>query len=119
MPLPFPVVPLLTLLTLAFSAGAQLSPDEARLSAEARGVLAHQCTKCHGQQKQKGELRLDTKAFAMKGGENGVVIVPGKAAESELLKRISLPTADDDHMPPEKILEPGDLETLRKWVAAG
>jgi hypothetical protein len=107
------------LLVSAFPARAQLSPEDARLSAEARGVLAHQCTKCHGQQKQKGELRLDTKANAMKGGESGVAIVPGKPLESALLKRISLPTADDDHMPPEKILEPGDLETLRKWIAAG
>jgi len=108
------------LLPIVASTSFAFSPDELRLSAEARGVLAHQCTKCHGQQKQKGELRLDTKEAAMKGGENGAAIVPGKPGESELLKRVVLPTADDDHMPPEKkVLEPQDVETLRKWIAAG
>jgi hypothetical protein len=99
---------------------AELSADELRLSAEARGVFAHQCTKCHGQQKQKGELRLDTKAGAMKGGENGPAIVPGKPEASDLLKRVTLPTADEDHMPPEKkVVESQDVETLRQWIAAG
>jgi hypothetical protein len=108
------------LLGLQATLHADLSPDDLRLSAEARGVLAHQCTKCHGQNKQKGELRLDTKAGAMKGGENGAVIVPGKAADSELLKRVTLPTADDDHMPPEKkVVDSEDIETLRKWIVAG
>ncbi len=108
------VFPFFVATALAFT------PDELRLSAEARGVLAHQCTKCHGQHKQKGELRLDTRAGAMKGGENGAAIVPGKPEQSELLKRVTLPTADDDHMPPEKkVVESQDIDTLRKWIAAG
>lgn len=97
-----------------------LSPDEIRLSVEARGVLAHQCTKCHGQQKEKGGLRLDTKEDAMKGGDNGKCIVPGDPNGSELLKRILLPPEHEDHMPPKKeTVEAADVETLRKWIAAG
>ncbi len=96
------------------------SPEELQLSAEARGVFAHSCTKCHGQQKQKGGLRLDTRELALKGGEDGVAIVPGKAAESDLLRRISLPHGADEAMPPkEGTLEPAEVETLRKWIAAG
>ncbi|MDB6170730.1 MAG: beta-hexosaminidase [Chthoniobacteraceae bacterium] len=105
-----------------FTSIAFATPDaqELVLSAEARGVLAHHCTKCHGQQKQKGELRLDTKELAFKGGENGVVLVPGNPAESELLKRITLPKGHEDLMPPkDNALEPQEIETLRKWIAAG
>ena len=63
------VIPLLVANARAFS------PEDLQLSAEARGVLAHSCTKCHGQQKQKGGLRLDTRDSAMKGGDEGAVLV--------------------------------------------
>lgn len=107
-------------LIFCVSVQAEFSPDDLRLSAEARGVLAHHCTKCHGQHKQKGDLRLDLKAAALQGGESGATIVPGKPAESELLKRVLLPKDHEDIMPPEKgPLEAADIETLRKWIVAG
>ncbi|MEO8351146.1 MAG: DUF1549 domain-containing protein, partial [Chthoniobacteraceae bacterium] len=99
---------------------AEYTPEQLTLSVEARGILAHHCTKCHGQQKQKGELRLDVKEGALKGGEDGVVLVPGKPGESELLKRVLLPAGDDDIMPPKDgPLEAKDLDTLRRWIAEG
>ena len=110
---------LLLLPLLALNAHA-FSPEELQLSVEARGVLAHSCTKCHGQQKQKGGLRLDTKEAALKGGDDGAVLAPGKPAESELLRRVSLAKGHEDAMPPKDgPLDGRDLETLRKWVAAG
>lgn len=105
---------------LPLRASEPLAPELAALSVEARGVLAHQCTKCHGQQKQKGGLRLDTKEAAIKGGEDGPVIAPGKPDVSELIRRIRLGHGDDDVMPPEKgPMEAKDIATLVKWVAAG
>lgn len=110
---------LLLLPLLALNAHA-FSPEELQLSVEARGVLAHSCTKCHGQQKQKGGLRLDTKEAALKGGDDGAVLAPGKPAESELLRRVALAKGHEDAMPPKDgPLDGRDLETLRKWVAAG
>jgi len=110
----------LSLCALSASAFGGLAPEELALSAEARGVLAHHCTKCHGQQKQKAGLRLDTREAAVKGGEDGAVFVPGKPAESELIKRISLPRGHEDVMPPKDgVLEAHDIDTLRKWVSAG
>ena len=107
------------LLLVAVDAHA-FSPEELRLSLEARGVIAHSCTKCHGQQKQKGGLRLDTREAAMKGGEDGVSIVAGKPAESDLLRRVSLPHGHDEAMPPKDgTLAAADVDTLRKWIAAG
>src|SRR5437762_3594072 len=66
-------------------AGAQAKVDFAR---EVRPVLGKACFECHGEKKPKGKLRLDSKALAMKGGNSGMVIVPGKASESYLVKRI-------------------------------
>ena len=110
---------LLALSSVALVA-ADFSPEQLVLSAEARGVLAHHCTKCHGQQKQKGELRLDTKELALKGGEDGAVFVPEKPAESEIMKRVLLPKGHDEAMPPKDgPLEQADIETLQKWIAAG
>jgi len=107
-------------LILGMSAAEPLPPELATLSVEARGVLAHNCTKCHGQQKQKGALRLDVKELAMKGGEGGPVIAPGKPDTSELVRRIRLGHGDDDVMPPEKgPMQAKDVETLVKWVTAG
>ncbi|EEF61625.1 c-type cytochrome domain-containing protein, partial [Pedosphaera parvula] len=47
-------------------------------------ILQQNCVKCHGPEKQKGDLRLDSKADAMKGGKDGVVIVAGQADKSDL-----------------------------------
>ena len=113
-------IPIFLLLAVSALAAEPLTPEQAVLSLEARGVLAHHCTKCHGQQKQKGGLRLDLREAAMKGGDEGAVIAPGKPDGSEMIRRIRLAHGDDDAMPPEKgPLDPRDLDTLVKWIAAG
>src|SRR5258708_39540421 len=44
-------------------------------------IFEKSCTKCHGVDKQKGHLRLDSLAALLKGGEDGKVIEPGKSAD--------------------------------------
>lgn len=84
-------------------------------------VLQKDCVECHGPEKSKGGLRLDTFAELMKGGKNGPALVAGKSADSELVKRMLLPETDDDHMPPEGKPQPGkdDLALLRWWIDSG
>ena len=48
-------------------------------------LLKESCTGCHGDRKQKGDLRLDSLEAALKGGEHGKAVVPGDAAKSSLL----------------------------------
>src|SRR6185436_17957001 len=49
-------------------------------------IFEANCVKCHGPEKQKGGLRLDIKAIALKGGDDyAPVIVPGKSADSPLI----------------------------------
>ena len=79
------------------------------------------CVGCHGPVKAGASLRLDSYAAILKGSEHGPVLVSGKPAESELIKRLRLPLVTDDHMPPEGKPQPGmaELELLEWWIAAG
>ena len=52
------------------------------------------CFKCHGPEKQKGKLRLDSLAAALKGGENGKSILPGKGSSFVNCKRNKLDVRD-------------------------
>src|SRR6478735_6806603 len=65
-------------------------------------IFETKCYSCHGANKQKGKLRMDDSVKLMKGGKDGIVIEPGKADASEIIKRLTLPPDDDDHMPPKE-----------------
>ena len=52
---------------------AQLTKQQSvELNVQVRAILAHNCYKCHGPEKIKGDLRLDRKDMIFKGGENGL-----------------------------------------------
>src|SRR5688572_28924905 len=59
--------------------------------------------------------------FILKGGKSGAAIVPGKAEESELIKRILLPLSDEDHMAPKEKpqLTANEVSLLKWWVDNG
>ncbi len=46
---------------------------------QVRPLLAARCVKCHGPRKQESNLRLDSRAAMMQGGDSGPAIVPGTA----------------------------------------
>ena len=62
---------------------------------EVRPILKESCYKCHGPEKKKGGLRLDVKALALKGGENGPVVIPGQGSKSPLIQRLLSKDADE------------------------
>ena len=94
--------------------------QELELNVKVRAIFAHNCYKCHGAEKVKGDLRLDHKELVFKGGENGPVIVPGSPSESELFRRISLPTNHEDLMPSkEKKLSNSDIAVIEFWIKKG
>ncbi len=86
-------------------------------------IFVMKCNKCHGEEKQKGELRLDTYEFTMKGGEeNGDKnIVPGKPDESVTIQLISSAEDEDGHMPPEgkEQLTKEEAALIRWWIQQG
>lgn len=80
-------------------------------------LLEKHCVECHGAEKKKGKLRLDLRAEAFAGEE---VIIAGKAADSELYRRVILPAGDDDLMPAEgEPLTKEQQDLLRDWINEG
>lgn len=90
-----------------------------------RPILSDNCYACHGpdKEKRKAGLRLDVKADAFHKLESGeFALVPGNPDQSRLLKVVTLPTDDDDHMPPVKTgkkLTQAQLNRLRQWIVEG
>jgi len=85
--------------------------------AKVRPILATHCFECHGS-KDKGGLKLDSHAAVLKGGESGVVIVPGKPEKSLLLKAVR--HVDEDlSMPPKKKLPSHVIADLTRWIREG
>lgn len=84
-------------------------------------IFRNHCSGCHGNQSEKGGLRLDLKKTAFLGGDSGPVIVPGKPKESEVLVRLRLPMDDDEVMPPRKKerVPEAAISDLEKWIAMG
>lgn len=85
-------------------------------------VLQARCVGCHGPDKQKGKLRLDSHtAMLAKGESDKPSIVPADPATSESLLRLKLPLDDEDHMPPAKKpqMEPAETDVLTWWVQSG
>lgn len=79
------------------------------------------CIHCHGAEKSKAKLRLDTAENLFKGSESGPVVQPGSIAQSLLIKRLHLPLDDDDHMPPSGKKQPGaqEIALLEWWINVG
>lgn len=86
-------------------------------------IFQAKCVSCHGEEKSKGKLRLDTYEAAMKGGSDAGTdnIIPGKPADSESIVRAHLPLDDDDRMPPEDKdqLTKQELAVLEFWIKSG
>src|SRR5258708_32460852 len=59
-----------------------------------RPLFEASCFRCHGDQRPKAGLKLNSLEAALKGGEDGKVIIAGKATESPLL--IAVSQLDDD-----------------------
>jgi hypothetical protein len=83
-------------------------------------ILAHECYDCHGAQKQKGGLRLDQKAAALKGGDTGPLVLAGNSGESLLIQAVAGTRADLARMPKKRDpLNPDQIGLLRAWIEQG
>ena len=96
--------------------------DEAEIYRHlAQPILQARCVSCHGPNAQKGGLRLDSLEAMIKGGDTGPAIVPGRSAESEMVRRIWLPEGHEEVMPPrgKKPLTVLEAELIRWWIDEG
>ncbi len=83
-----------------------------------RPILAESCFGCHGEKKQRGGLRLDSRAAILEGGDQGPAVVPSHPEKSLLIKAIG--QADKDlKMPPDRKLAREQVDILTQWVTLG
>jgi len=101
----------------AAAAGGEATLYSARIAP----ILERSCASCHNATKLKGDFRVDSYTWLMHPGKGGEEIVPWHPAESELVRRITLPRDDDDFMPNngKNLLTPDEIRLIERWIAAG
>ena len=115
----FGLLSLCLCLTSAMSARAQ-DPGLDFFEKRIRPLLVEHCYSCHSEQskKNRGGLLLDSKSALLKGGDTGPALVPGKPAESLLVKAVHYQDPDL-RMPPKGKLPAQAVADLAKWVKMG
>jgi mono/diheme cytochrome c family protein len=94
-------------------------------AADIKPIFEKSCIKCHGAEKQKGKLRLDSLEAVLKGGQDGKVVEPGASAKSMLVHNVAHIGDEDDYMPPpdnkDKIppLTKEQIGLIRAWIDQG
>lgn len=97
--------------------GEEVSAEHARFfESEIRPLLAEHCWSCHGADKQKSNLRLDSLADLLAGGDSGPAITPGSPQESLLIEAVRYESFE---MPPTAPLSDKEIATLERWVEIG
>ncbi len=81
-------------------------------------ILEQKCVSCHGDDKTKGKLKLNSPENISKGGEDGNILKEDSGKKALLYELIHLPEADEKHMPPEGKLQLTSEEKiiLSKWI---
>ena len=86
-------------------------------------LFERSCTKCHGEEKQRAKLRLDSLKASLQGAGDEKVVVPGRSAASKLVLTVAKVTNDeDDWMPPPgkaTELSPEEIGLVRAWIDQG
>src|SRR5688572_24010275 len=102
-------------------AATKLPPPATRpidFAKDVQPILAESCYGCHGPKRQEAGLRFDLKADALKGSENGPVILPGKSAESRIIHAVS--QLGELKMPKKgERLSAEQVGILRAWIDQG
>jgi mono/diheme cytochrome c family protein len=99
---------------------ADMEKGTVLFNSDVAALLTEHCVKCHGGEKgTKGALDLTTRELALKGGDTGPAIVPGKSAESLLVQ--SIRHEDKDlQMPKKEDKLPEDvIARIAQWVDLG
>jgi mono/diheme cytochrome c family protein len=105
-----------------------------------RPIFEASCLRCHGPEKPKAGLRLDSVEAVLKGSKEGKVVVPGQSTKSALVLAVARldpetamppkpkqrgakgggqPSAGKQPPPPPKPLTPEQVGLVRAWVDQG
>ena len=102
---------------------AQATPDRKKIDfdRDVKPIFQASCLRCHGPEKPRSHFRLDDRALALKGGNDGVDILPGHGAGSPLIRYVS-GQDKDIQMPPAGKGQPlttNQIAVLRQWIDEG
>ena len=95
--------------------------QEVTFAKDIKPIFEKSCFNCHGEEKQKAELRVDSIEAIKKGSEYGPVVVPGDSGKSSLVHAVA-GLIEDGMMPPEGKADPLTKEQiglLRAWIDQG
>ncbi|MEM6800212.1 MAG: DUF2231 domain-containing protein [Bacteroidota bacterium] len=83
-------------------------------------ILEENCWRCHNENKTKGKLLMTTPEALAEGGSHGPIYISGKAWESEMLRRMTLPNSSEKRMPPEgDPLSFQEIKLIEWWINSG
>jgi Protein of unknown function (DUF1553)/Protein of unknown function (DUF1549)/Planctomycete cytochrome C len=115
-----------TSLTLAATLGLMVllpvgvrAADAVDFTRQVKPMLAERCFRCHGPEKQKSGLRLDTATAVRKGGDSGPAVVPLKSDASLLIKAVRGAEGIAAMPPKGDRLSPQQIAVLRAWIDEG
>jgi hypothetical protein len=110
----------ITSVLLCVTAAIADKPRRIDFQRDIKPLLARSCLACHGPEKQRGGLRLDSRLEALKGGNSGSVLRPGDAANSQLF-RIVAGLDPELKMPPQgkPSLTKVEIALVRAWIDQG
>ncbi|MBV9470378.1 MAG: hypothetical protein JO316_25130 [Abitibacteriaceae bacterium] len=104
------------------SSVAQLDPKDPKAvefyQTKIQPILSQSCNGCHGAERHKADLRLDSRDAILKGGKTGPAVVPGDPANSLLIKAVSY-SDPNLKMPPRNKLSDQQVADLKHWVELG
>ena len=113
------ILPLTRTATLAQRPAAAAGAPRVDFVRDIQPIFQKYCYECHSARKSRGHLRLDLRIAALKGGEDGPVIVAGNGDRSMLVRRL-LGLDGDDRMPKDgDALPEGDIALVRAWIDQG
>jgi hypothetical protein len=94
------------------------APEPALTYKDVKPIFEKRCLSCHGANYPGGSFRLDSYGGIMKGGQHGKAVIPGKSAESRMMKMLK-----GTIQPPMPMDAPAlpraELEKVSKWIAQG
>jgi hypothetical protein len=91
-------------------------------AADIKPIFEKACFKCHGPEKQKAKLRVDSLEAVKKGGEDGDILSVGNSEKSRLVHSIARILDEDENMPPEGKGDPltkDQVALVRAWIDQG
>lgn len=99
---------------------ARLEAGEVSFANDVAPLLIAQCLDCHGERNPEANLRMATLDGLLRGGRSGAAVVPGRGAESLLVKKIRGVGIEGQRMPLNRDpLADGQITMIEKWIDEG